>query len=852
MKPFTQETISVSLEEEMKSSYMDYAMSVIVGRALPDVRDGLKPVHRRVMYAMNQLNNVWNKPHKKSARIVGDVIGKYHPHGDSAVYDTIVRMAQKFSLRYTLIDGQGNFGSVDGDNAAAMRYTEIRISRIGQELMVDIDSQTVDFGPNYDNSEIEPLVLPTRIPNLLVNGSSGIAVGMATNIPPHHISEVIDACLSYLDNPEISINDLIRIVPAPDFPTGGIIYGTQGVHDGYRTGRGRVIIRAKVHFEDLEKGNRHSIIIDELPYQVNKKNLLEKIADLVNNKKLEGISDIRDESDRDGMRVVLELKRGENPEIVTNNLYRLTSLQYSFGMNFVALVKGKPQVLNLKSIIQYFTEHRREVVTRRTIFDLKKARERGHLLEGLAVALSNINEIIALIKSSSSRQEAHEALMKKAWPSSLIEKMLGKIDEKLIRPDELRNSCGIRKDGYLLSDPQAKAILDMQLSKLTSLEQDKIFRDYKNIVDTICDLLDVLDKPERVNHIIREELYNTKKEFGDKRMSQIVTTTQDFCAEDLIPAQDMMITLSHAGYIKAQPLSDYRSQKRGGKGKIAAKTREQDFIEHVFTSNTHDYILCFSTRGRCYWVKVHEIPQGSRISRGRPIVNIFQLQEGEKITAILSVKEFTEDNFVFMATSMGTVKKTSLSEFNSPRRSGLIAINLDDGDHLIGVAITEGNSDVMLFSDVGKAVRFSEQDVRKMGRTARGVRGITLGPDQKVITMLVTEKEENIAVLAATENGFGKRTLIEEYPRHGRGTKGVIAIQQSKRNGRVVSAALVSPDDEVMLITLSGVLIRLCVNGIREVGRSAQGVNLINLSGKDTLVKVQKIVESEDDSSDEE
>ncbi|WP_092411153.1 DNA gyrase subunit A [Candidatus Ichthyocystis sparus] len=846
MKPFAQEMISVSLEEEMKSSYMDYAMSVIVGRALPDVRDGLKPVHRRIMYAMNELGNSWNKPHKKSARIVGDVIGKYHPHGDSAVYDTVVRMAQTFSLRYTLIDGQGNFGSVDGDNAAAMRYTEIRISRIGQELMNDIGSQTVDFGPNYDNSETEPLVLPTRIPNLLINGSSGIAVGMATNIPPHNLSEVIDSCLAYLDNPEIDIAELIRIVPAPDFPTGGIIYGVHGIHEGYRTGRGRVVIRAKVHFEDLDKGNRQSIIIDELPYQVNKKNLLEKIADLVNNKKLEGISDIRDESDRDGMRVVLELKRGENPEIVTNNLYRFTSLQYSFGMNIVALVKGKPQLLNLKHLIQYFIEHRREVVTRRTIFDLKKTREKGHLLEGLAVALSNINEVIKLIKSSSSRQDAHEALMKKSWPSSLVEKMLSKVDKKLIRPDEFKDNHGLSKNGYFLSDPQAKAILDMQLSKLTSLEQDKIFNDYHNIVNTICDLLDVLEKPERINQIIQDELISTRAEFKDERLSQILTTTQDLCDEDLIPAQDMMITMSHAGYIKSQPLSDYRSQKRGGKGKVAAKTREQDFIEHVFTANTHDYVLCFSTRGRCYWVKVYEIPQGNRVSRGKPIVNIFQLQEGEKITAILSVKEFSEDKFVFMATSMGTVKKTSLSEFNNQRRSGLIAINLDDGDHLIGVAITQGNSDVMLFSDAGKAVRFSEQDVRKMGRTARGVRGITVAKDQKVITMLVTNTEENLAVLTATENGFGKRTLIEEYPKHGRGTKGVIAIQQSKRNGRVVSAALVSPDDEVMLITFSGVLIRLYANEIRAVGRSAQGVTLINLSGGDILVKVQKIVESED------
>ena len=830
MDQFAKETLPISLEEEMRRSYLDYAMSVIVGRALPDVRDGLKPVHRRVLFAMHELSNDWNRPYKKSARIVGDVIGKYHPHGDTAVYDTIVRMAQHFSLRYMLVDGQGNFGSVDGDNAAAMRYTEIRMSRIAHELLADLDKETVDFGPNYDGSEKEPLILPAKIPNLLINGSSGIAVGMATNIPPHNLNEVVDACLAILKNPEIGVEELIEIIPAPDFPTAGIIYGVTGVKEGYRSGRGRVVMRARTHFEDMDRGTRQSIIIDELPYQVNKANLLVRIGELVRDKKIEGISDLRDESDKSGMRVVIELRRGEVPEVVLNNLYKETQMQDTFGMNMVALLDGQPRLLNLKQMLDAFLRHRREVVTRRTVFELKKSRERGHVLEGLAVALSNVDEVIALIKAAPTPAVAKEALMAKAWRSGLVEEMLARasVDTKAFRPEGLAPEFGLSKDGYHLSDTQAQAILDLRLQRLTGLEQDKIVGEYREILEKIADLLDILAKPERITAIINEELAAMKQQFGDKRRSEIVVSTQDLSMEDLIAPEDVVVTLSHGGYIKSQPLDDYRAQKRGGRGKQATGTKEDDFIDNLFIANTHDYILCFSSRGRVYWIKVYSIPQGGRASRGKPIVNLVQLEQGEKINAILPVKAFDENRYIFMATAFGTVKKTPLSDFSRPRASGIIAVGLDEDDYLIGVALTEGKHDVMLFSDGGKAVRFDENDVRPMGRGARGVRGMKLGKSQKVISLLAAENEE-LAVLTATENGYGKRTPIGEYTRHGRGSQGMTAIKTSQRNGKVVAARLVRKDDEIMLITTGGVLIRTRVNEVREMSRATQGVILINL-----------------------
>ena len=845
METFAKETIPVSLEEEMRRSYLDYAMSVIVGRALPDVRDGLKPVHRRVLFAMHELSNDWNKAYKKSARIVGDVIGKYHPHGDTAVYDTIVRMAQDFSLRYPLVDGQGNFGSVDGDNAAAMRYTEIRMSRIAHELLNDLDRETVDFGPNYDGSEHEPLIMPAKIPNLLINGSSGIAVGMATNIPPHNLNEIIDACLALLKNSELSIEDLIEIVPAPDFPTAGIIYGTVGVKEGYRTGRGRVLMRARAHFEDIDKvGGRQAIIVDELPYQVNKANLLIKIGELVRDKKMEGISDLRDESDKSGMRMVIELKRGELPEVVLNNLYKHTQMQETFGMNMVALVDNQPRLLNLKQILDAFLRHRREIVTRRTAFELKKARDRGHVLEGLAVALSNVDEVIALIKAAESPAVAKQKLMARDWRSKLVEEMLVRGESDASRPLGMSAEFGLHKKGYRLSDVQAQAILELRLQRLTGLEQDKIVSEYKEVMEKITDLLHILATPERITEIIVSELTAIKLQFGDKRRSEIVVQTQDISLEDLITPQDVVVTLSHSGYIKSQPLDDYRAQKRGGRGKQATATKEDDFVEKLFIANTHDYILCFSNRGRVYWIKVYEVPQGSRISRGKPIVNMLSLGEGEKINAILPVKSFDETRFVFMATTNGVVKKTPLSEYSRPRSSGIIAVNLDDGDYLIGVAITEGKHDVMLFSDGGKAVRFEEQDVRAVGRGARGVRGMKLGKDQKVIALLVAE-DESLSVLTATENGYGKRTSIAEYTRHGRGTQGMIAIQTTKRNGKVVTATLVNPDDEIMLITDGGVLIRTRIKEIREMGRATQGVTLINLDKGEKLVGLERVLEKE-------
>ena len=842
MEQFAKETLPVSLEEEMRHSYLDYAMSVIVGRALPDVRDGLKPVHRRVLYAMHELSNDWNKPYKKSARIVGDVIGKYHPHGDTAVYDTIVRMAQDFSLRYVLVDGQGNFGSVDGDNAAAMRYTEIRMARIGHELLADLEKETVDFGPNYDGSEQEPLVLPAKIPNLLINGSSGIAVGMATNIPPHNLTEVVDACLALLANPEITIDELIDIVPGPDFPTAGIVYGTAGVKEGYRTGRGRVVMRARTHFEEME--NREAIIVDELPYQVNKKNLLEKIAELVREKKIDGISDLRDESDRSGMRVVIELKRGEMPEVVLNNLFKQTQLQDTFGMNFVALVDNQPRLLNLRQILEAFLRHRFEVVTRRNVFELKKARDRGHILEGLAVALSNVDEIIALIKASPSPAIAREELMKKPWRSQLVEEMLSRALDS--RPDGLAPEFGLKEQGYYLSETQSQAILELRLQRLTGLEQDKIVSEYGEVMDRIADLIDILSKASRVNEIIANELLEIKNQFGDKRRSEIVAQAFDLSLEDLITPADLVVTLSHSGYMKSQPLDDYRAQKRGGRGKQAAATKEDDFIDRLFIANTHDYILCFSSLGRVYWIKVYEVPQGSRTSRGKPIVNLLPLAENEKINAILPVKSFAEDHFVFMATSSGTVKKTPLSEFSRPRSTGIIAIDLDEDDFLIGVVITCGHHDIMLFSDSGKAVRFDENDVRPMGRGARGVRGMKLPTGSRVISLLAAEDEKQ-SVLTATENGYGKRTSIVEYTRHGRGTQGMIAIQTSERNGRVVAATLVEEPDEIMLITTGGVLIRTRVAEIREMSRSTQGVTLINLGADEKLAGLEKVVETEEE-----
>jgi DNA gyrase subunit A len=846
MDQFAKETLPISLEEEMRRSFLDYAMSVIVSRALPDVRDGLKPVHRRVLYAMHELNNDWNRAYKKSARIVGDVIGKYHPHGDTAVYDTIVRMAQDFSLRYMLVDGQGNFGSVDGDNPAAMRYTEIRLAKIAHELLADLDKETVDFGPNYDGSEHEPLVLPSKIPNLLINGSTGIAVGMATNIPPHNLNEVVDGCLLLLRRPDASIDELIELISAPDFPTAGVIYGVQGVREGYRTGRGRVVMRGKTHFEEIDRGQRMAIIIDELPYQVNKKTLQERIAEQVNEKKLEGISDIRDESDKTGMRVVIELKRGEVPDVVLNNLYKQTQLQDTFGMNMVALVDGQPRLLNLKQMLDAFLAHRREVCTRRTVFDLRKARDRGHILEGLAVALANVDEMIELIKAAPTPPVAKEQLMARQWKAGVAKEMLSRtgVEAAAFKPEGLEAGLGLLGDSYRLSEVQAQEILQMRLARLTGLEQDKIVQEYREIIDTINDLLDILAKPERITAIISDELNATKAEFGDARRSRVELNATELDTEDLITPQDMVVTLSHSGYFKSQPLTEYRAQKRGGRGKQATATKDDDWIDQLFIANTHDMILCFSNRGRVYWLKVYEVPQGSRTSRGKPIVNCFPLAEGEKINVVLPVKQFDEEHFIFMATSLGTVKKTPLTDFANRRTAGIIAVDLDEGDFLIGAAVTDGKHDVMMFSDSGKAVRFDENDVRPMGRTARGVRGMMLEEGQRVIALLVAENEQQ-SVLTATHNGFGKRTPIGEYTRHGRGTKGMIAIQTSERNGKVVAAVLVEPTDEIMLITTGGVLVRTRVSEIREMGRATQGVTLISVDDGTSLSGVQRVVETD-------
>lgn len=841
---FAKETIPVSLDGEMKKSYLDYAMSVIVGRALPDVRDGLKPVHRRVLYAMHELSNSFNRPYKKSARIVGDVIGKYHPHGDTAVYDTIVRMAQDFSLRYMLIDGQGNFGSVDGDNAAAMRYTEIRMSKISHELLSDIEKETVDFGPNYDGSEHEPLIMPTKLPNLLINGSSGIAVGMATNIPPHNLTEVIDGLKELLNKPEITIDELIEKIPAPDFPTAGIIHGISGVRDGYRTGRGRVVMRGRTHTEELDRGKREAIIVDELPYQVNKKNFIEKIAELVNSKKIDGISDLRDESDKSGMRVVIELKRGEIPDVVLNNLYKQTQLQDSFGMNMVALIDGQPKLLNLKEILDAFLRHRREVITRRTVYDLRKARDRGHVLEGLAVALENVDEMIKIIKSAKTPPEAKIELMKQTWKSTLVEGMLQKTLTGLSKPDGLSDKFGLTEKGYKLSDNQAQEILQLRLQRLTGLEQEKIVSEYKNILEVISDLLDILGNAERVTKIIETELDEIKAQYGDDRRSEIIEDAFDLSIEDLITPQDLVVTISNTGYIKAQALDEYRAQRRGGRGKQAMTAKEDDFIEQMFVANTHDNILCFSSRGQVYWLKVYEVPQGSRVSKGKPIVNLFPLMPGEKINATLVVKDFVDDKFIFMATSKGTVKKTPLSDFSNPRKNGIIAIKLDNGDYLIGAEITNGENDIVLVSNGGKAVWFDENGVRSMGRNARGVRGMKIPDENQALSLLIASSEDE-SVLVATENGYGKRTVLSDFRKSGRGTQGVKAIQVSDRNGIVVAARLVGDSDEIMLITTGGVLIRTRVSEIRELGRATQGVTLINLTKDEKLSGLAKIVEPE-------
>ena len=851
MDQFAKETIPVNLEQEMRQSYLDYAMSVIVGRALPDVRDGLKPVHRRVLFAMHELGNDWNKAYKKSARVVGDVIGKYHPHGDTAVYDTIVRMAQPFSLRYMLVDGQGNFGSVDGDAPAAMRYTEIRMSRIAHELLADLDKETVDFVPNYDGSENIPSILPTKVPNLLVNGSSGIAVGMATNIPPHNLTEVVNACLELLDDPSASVETLMRHVPGPDFPTAAIVYGAAGIREAYRTGRGRVSVRARTEIEvDEKRGGRQSIVVTELPYQVNKARLLEKIAELVKDGKIEGISELRDESDKSGMRMVIELKRGENPDVVLNNLYQLTAMQSVFGINMVALVNGQPRLLNLKQIVEAFLRHRREVVTRRTLHDLRKSRERAHVLEGLAVALENIDPIIALIKAAGDPAEAKVGLMARQWPAKVVTDMLARAENNMSRPEGLDAIYGLSKDGYRLSDAQAQAILDLRLHRLTGLEQEKIRAEYKEVLARIEDLLDILRNPDRLQRVIREELTALREQYGDARRTEIVETAVDLSMEDLIAQEDVVVTLSHAGYVKAQPLTDYRAQRRGGKGRAATRMKEEDFVDKLFIANTHDTILCFTSRGKVFWLKVYEIPQAGRGAQGKPIVNLLPLEDGEKVNAILPVKGFDEGKMVFMATSDGTVKKTPLADFSRPRTSGIIAIDLADGNRLIGVGLTDGAADILLFSDAGKVIRFSEEDVRPMGRNARGVRGLGLKDGQAVISLIIANPADTSAVLTATENGYGKRTTLADYPKHNRGGQGVISIQVTERNGRVVAAILARDEDQAMLITNAGTLIRTYVQEISLVGRNTQGVRLIGVDGDEKLVGIEKVEESDNFPSD--
>lgn len=835
------EILPVTLEEELKQSYLDYAMSVIVGRALPDVRDGLKPVHRRVLYAMRELGNDWNKPYKKSARVVGDVIGKYHPHGDTAVYDTIVRMAQPFSLRYMLVDGQGNFGSVDGDSPAAMRYTEVRMAKIAHELMADLEKETVDFVPNYDETELVPAVLPTKIPNLLVNGSSGIAVGMATNIPPHNLGEVIDACVGLIDEPTLEVDDLLQFLPGPDFPTYGIINGRAGIIEAYRTGRGRIYIRARATIEQDEKGGRERIIVHELPYQVNKARLIEKIAELVRDKKIEGITELRDESDKDGMRVVIELRRGEVAEVVLNNLYAQTQLQVVFGINMVALVNGQPKLLNLKEVLQAFIHHRQEVVTRRTIYDLRKARERAHVLEGLGVALANIDEMIALIKASKNAAEAKAKLLEKTWRPGAVADLLARIESSACRPEGLPAEYGLNDGSYRLSEAQVDAILELRLHRLTGLEQDKIFAEYQELLDKISALLAILADFTRLMAVIREECLAIKAQFNDVRRSEIIASQLDLSTEDLIAEEDLVITLSASGYVKAQPLSLYEAQRRGGRGKSATSLKDEDYVEKLAIANTHETVLCFSSNGKVYWQKGYQFPQASRTAKGRPIVNLLPLEEGETITALLPVKNFDGEHFVFMATASGTVKKTALAAFSRPRQSGIIAVDLEGDDKLIGVVLTDGQQEIMLFSDTGKAVRFREDDVRAMGRTAKGVRGIKLQEGQKVVSLIDVVGEGQI--LTATENGYGKRTPVTEYRMTSRGAQGVVSIQTSERNGRVVKAVQVAEEDEVLLVTNGGVLVRTKAQEISSVGRNTQGVRLIKLAENEQLVGLQRVAE---------
>jgi DNA gyrase subunit A len=839
MAEFAKEISPVNLEDEMRQSYLDYAMSVIVGRALPDVRDGLKPVHRRVLYAMSQLGNDWNKPYKKSARVVGDVIGKYHPHGDTAVYDTIVRMAQPFSMRYMLVDGQGNFGSVDGDAPAAMRYTEVRMAKIAHDLLADLDKETVDFVENYDGSESEPSVMPTRVPELLVNGSSGIAVGMATNIPPHNLTEVINACLALIDDPEISIAGLMQHLPGPDLPTAALINGTKGIHEAYRTGRGRIYMRSKAEIVAHDKTGKETIIVTEIPYQVNKARLIERIAELVKEKRIEGITELRDESDKDGMRIVIELRRGEVGEVVLNNLYKLTAMQSVFGINMVALVDGQPQVLNLKQILHAFIRHRREVVTRRTIFELRKARNRAHVLEGLAVALANIDAVIELIKQSANPAEAKAQLVGRVWQPGGVLAMISRTGADSSRPDDLEQQYGLKDDGYHLSEVQAQAILDLRLHRLTGLEQDKILGEYNEILEVIKDLLDILSNPDRLLQVIRDELNEIKDKYGDERRTQILQDQLDLSMEDLITEEDVVVTFSHEGYAKCQTLDVYNTQRRGGRGKAATRMKDEDFIDKLFIANTHDTLLCFSSVGKVYWLKVYQMPMAGRGSRGKPIVNLLPLQTDERINAVLPVRDYVENQYVFMATSSGTVKKTALTNFSRPRVSGIKAIELRDNDHLVDVVITDGSRHIMLLSNAGKAIRFSETDVREMGRTAAGVRGMRLGNGQRVISMIMIEDEGSI--LTATEYGYGKRTSANEYPVKGRGGQGVFSIQTNERNGEVVGAVQVRSDDEMMLITNSGTLVRIAVGDISEMGRNTQGVRLIRLTNGEKLAEIEKI-----------
>ncbi|MGM0563446.1 MAG: DNA gyrase subunit A [Pseudomonadota bacterium] len=838
MADFAKEVFPINLEDEMRQSYLDYAMSVIVGRALPDVRDGLKPVHRRVLFAMSELGNDWNKSYKKSARVVGDVIGKYHPHGDSAVYDTMVRMAQDFSMRYMMIDGQGNFGSVDGDAPAAMRYTEVRMSKLAHEMLADIDKETVDFADNYDGSESEPTVFPTRLPALLVNGGSGIAVGMATNIPPHNINEVINGCVALVDDPELDVTGLMEHIPGPDFPTAGIINGARGIREAYRTGRGRIYMRARAEVEHEDKSGKPRIIVTEIPYQVNKSRLLEKIAELVKEKKIDGITGLRDESDKDGMRIVIELRRGEVGEVILNNLYAQTQLQTVFGINMVALDKGQPRLMNLKQVLEAFIAHRREVVTRRTLYELRKARERTHILEGLAVALSNIDPVIALIKASDNPADARQQLIAKAWEPGVVSGMLERAGADATRPDSLDEGFGLKDDGYHLSPAQAQAILDLKLHRLTGLEQDKIVEEYGELLDKIAELLNILRNPDRLTEVVRNELTDLRDAYGDERRTEIYQDQSDLTVEDLINEEDVVVTLSHAGYAKAQPLGDYKAQRRGGRGRAATKMKDEDFIEKLFVACTHDTLLCFSSFGKVYWKKVYELPIGSRAARGKPIVNLLPLEEGERISAVLPVREFTEDEFVFMATANGTVKRTPLSNFSRPRSNGIIALDIREGDRLVGVARTDGERDIMLFADNGKAIRFNEQAVRPMGRTAAGVRGIRLKDGQNMVALIIVEEGD---ILTATVNGYGKRTAIDDYPIQGRGGSGVLSIKTSDRNGGVVGAVQVAEEDEIMLISNGGVLVRTPVEDISVMSRNTQGVRLIRLDDKEQLVELERI-----------